>query len=103
MQPFACPPARPSMFVVQIELELFCHFLQWAANDGFQFIADDLSELVRRGLGHGYPATHSRPSQRGTRCLRFFHLMLRSRVFSKVADLNPAARASSLSHSTAET
>ena len=44
------------------------------------------------------PPTHNRPSQRGTRCLRFFHFVLRSRVFSKDVDRKPAAMASSLSH-----
>lgn len=48
-----------------------------------------------------YPLTQRRPSQRGTRCLWFFHFVLRSRVFSKDTNSNPAARASSLNHSSA--
>lgn len=45
-----------------------------------------------------YPSIQRSPSFKGTRCLRFFHLIFRSRSFSKRVCLKPAAKASSAIH-----
>ena len=42
----------------------------------------------------GYPSIHSLLSLRGTRCFLFFHLMLRTRIFSEEKDSKPAETAS---------
>ena len=64
----------------------------------FQRITDNSRSRWPGACAIVYPSTHRRPSCRGTRCLRFSHLILRSRTFSKCHEVKPAATASSPSH-----
>ncbi len=83
--------------VIQVQPVLLRNFQQQRTQQIFQQFADLLPERVAGRLSHDsntYPCTQRRPSASGTRCLRFFHLTLRSLSFSKRALSNPAASAS---------
>src|SRR5262245_61734706 len=75
---------RPGMLVVEIKAVFARDGRERFVERSFDQFSNDLAESVGRGLGQtptSYPSTHKRPSQSGTLCLRFFHLIFRSRVF----------------------